>query len=86
MPRYTENNQGQGRFLTVNLSEQLLPDTFEYKLNFLITEEIDLSELDSKYKNELTGAPTYDPRVLLKIILYAYSRGIFSSRRIMELC
>jgi transposase len=86
MPRYKENNRGQGRFLTVNLSEQLLEDTFEYTLNYLINEEIDLSELDSRYKNDSTGAPAYDPRVLLKIILYAYSRGIFSSRRIMELC
>ena len=66
--------------------DQLLPDTFEYTLNYLINEEIDLSELDSKYKNDLTGAPAYDPRVLLKIILFAYSRGIFSSRRIMEPC
>jgi transposase len=86
MPRYKENNQGQGKFIVVQFSDQLLPDTFEYTLNYLINEEIDLSELDSKYKNDLTGAPAYDPRVLLKIILFAYSRGIFSSRRIMELC
>jgi transposase len=86
MPRYKENNQGQGRFLTVNLSEQLMEDTFEYTLNYLVNEELDLSELDSKYRNDVTGAPAYDPRVLLKIILYTYSRGIFSSRRIMELC
>jgi transposase len=86
MPRYKNSNQEQGRFLSINLNEQLLPDTFEYTMNYIINEEIDLSELDSKYKNDLTGAPAYDPRVLLKIILYAYSRGIFSSRRIMELC
>lgn len=86
MPRYKDSNQEQGRFLSINLGDQLLPDTFEYTMNYLINEEIDLSELDSKYKNDLTGAPAYDPRVLLKIILYAYSRGIFSSRRIMELC
>jgi transposase len=86
MARYKENNQEQGRFLSINLNDQLMPDSFEYTLNYLINEEIDLSELDSKYKNDLTGAPAYDPRVLLKIILFAYSRGIFSSRRIMELC
>lgn len=86
MARYKESNQEQGRFLTVDLGEQLLPDTFEYTLNYLVNEELDLSELDAKYKNDLTGAPAYDPRVLLKIILFSYSRGIFSSRRIMELC
>ncbi len=86
MARYKDHNQDQGEFIVVQFSEQLLMDTFEYTLNHLINEKIDLSALDSKYKNDLTGAPAYDPRVLLKIILFAYSRGIFSSRRIMELC
>ena len=30
--------------------------------------------------------PAYDPRILLKIILFAYSRGITSSRRIARAC
>lgn len=86
MARYKDHNQEQGRLLAIRLEEQLLPDTFEYTLNYLIDKEIDLSVLDDRYKNDLTGAPAYDPRVLLKIILYAYSRSIFSSRKIMELC
>jgi transposase len=86
MARYKESNQDQGRFIVVQFSEQLLPDSFEYTLNYLVNEKIDLSVLDTKYKNDLTGAPAYDLRALLKIILFAYSRGIFSSRRIMELC
>jgi hypothetical protein len=32
------------------------------------------------------GAPAYDPAILLKIILYAYSRGITSSRKIAQCC
>lgn len=32
------------------------------------------------------GPPAYDPRILLKIILFAYSRGITSSRRIAKCC
>jgi transposase len=86
MARYKECNQDQGRFIVVRFGEQLLPDTFEYTLNYLINKRIDLSALDLKYTNDLTGAPAYDPRVLLKIVLFAYSRGIYSSRRIMELC
>jgi transposase len=34
----------------------------------------------------VTGAPAYDPAVLLKIILYAYSRGITSSGKIEQCC
>jgi len=32
------------------------------------------------------GAPAYDPAILLKIVLYAYSRGITSSRKIAQCC
>ena len=48
--------------------------------------EIDLSVFESKYHNDETGAPAYDPAVLLKIILFAYSRGLISSRRIAQAC
>jgi len=29
-----------------------------------------------RYSNDETGAPAYDPAVMLKIVLLAYSRGI----------
>lgn len=32
------------------------------------------------------GAPAYNPGILLKIILYAYARGIISSREIERCC
>ena len=32
------------------------------------------------------GAPAYDPAILLKIILYAYARGVTSSREVERLC
>ncbi|BCL62048.1 hypothetical protein DGMP_27410 [Desulfomarina profundi] len=33
-----------------------------------------------------SGAPAYDPKILLKTILFAYSRGITSSRKIERAC
>src|SRR4051812_43466205 len=36
--------------------------------------------------NDETGAPAYDPAVMLKIVLLAYSRGVISSRAIERLC
>ncbi|HUW31931.1 MAG TPA: transposase, partial [Planctomycetota bacterium] len=48
--------------------------------------EIDLSGFDARYGNDETGAPAYDPAVLLKVVLFAYSRGITSSRRIAQAC
>ena len=40
---------------------------------------------EARYDNDACGAPAYDPAILLKIILYAYSKGITSSRQIEQL-
>lgn len=74
------------RLLPVDLSKQLLPGTFEFALNHLLDEEIDLSGFDRRYRNDDTGATAYPPALLLKIILFAYSQGIISSRTIERAC
>jgi transposase len=84
--RYRQYDYSQGKFIPVHFDKQILPGTFEYTLHYLIDKEIDLSVFDTRYNNDETGAPAYDPAILLKIILYAYSRGITSSRKIAECC
>jgi transposase len=74
------------RLLPVVLEQQLIPGTFEHALHVLIDSEVDLSALAAKFRNDETGAPAYDPAVLLKIVLLAYSRGIVSSRTIERVC
>lgn len=86
MARYKEYDYSQGKFIPVHFDKQILPGTFEYTLHYLIDNEIDLSDFDLRYQNDDMGAPAYDPAILLKIILYAYSRGITSSRKIAQCC
>jgi transposase len=74
------------RFLAVDLSLQLFPGTFEYALHHLLDSEIDLSEIESRYRNDEEGAPAYEPRVLLKIVLLCYCHGIVSSRGMEWAC
>lgn len=74
------------RLLPVVLSEQIQPGSFEFALDHLIDHELDLSALDARFRNDETGASAYDPRVMLKIVLLAYSRGLISSRRIEAAC
>jgi len=62
------------------------PGTFEYTLSYLIDSKVDLSCFEELYKNDETGASAYNPSILLKIILFAYSRGIVSSRDIARAC
>lgn len=74
------------RLLPVVLSEQIQSGSFEFALDHLVDHELDLSALDARFRNDETGASAYDPRVMLKIVLLAYSRGIISSRGIERAC
>ncbi len=71
----------QPKFIPVDFAKQILPGTFEHALDVLIDDELDLSPFSAALKNDLTGAPAYHPGVLLKIVLFAYSRGIIVSVR-----
>jgi transposase len=85
MPRYKLVDRSP-RFLPVVLAEQIQPGTFEFALDHLVDHELDLSALDAKFSNDEVGASAYDPRVMLKIVLLAYSRGRVSSRSIEHAC
>jgi len=74
------------RFIAVDLQRQLVPGTFEHALDYLIDHELDLSGFDHRYKNDATGATAYPPALLLKVVLFAYSQGIVSSRGIERAC
>jgi transposase len=78
--------QRNGIFVPVVFEEQIQPGTFEFALHHLVDDELDLSPLDAKFRNDATGAAAYDPRVLLKIVLLAYSRGLITSRQIEQAC
>src|SRR3990167_2239779 len=85
MARFKPVHRGL-KLLPVDFDKQVLPGSFEHALCYLIDHELDLTDFHARYKNDDEGAPAYDPAVLLKIILLAYSRGIVSSRRIEAAC
>ncbi len=74
------------RFLAVDLQRRLLPGTIEHALNHLFDHQINLSAFDQRYKNDLVGASAFPPAMLLKVVLFAYSQGIVSSRGIEAAC
>lgn len=86
MARFKHYDYEQMKMLPVSFAQQILPGTFEYTLNHLIDHEIDLTVFEHRYRNDETGAPAYDPAILLKVMLYAYSRGVTASRQIERLC
>jgi transposase len=85
MARYKDVDTGL-KFLAVDLSRQLLPGTFEHALSHLIDHELDLSHFDAHYHNDARGSTAYRPAMLLKVVLFAYSQGIVSSRAMERAC
>jgi len=85
MPRFKPTHKGL-KLLPVDFDRQVLPGSFEHALCYLVDHEFDLSGFRARYKNDDEGASAYDPAVLIKIILLAYSRGIVASRKIEAAC
>ena len=86
MARFKAYDYNQLMMVPVSLEQQLVPGTLEYAIHHLVQERLDTSEFDAEYCNDETGRTAYDPKVLLKIVLLGYARGMMSSRKIERAC
>ena len=86
MGRFKTYDYNQMMMVPVSLENQLMPGTLESAIHYVIEERIDMSVFDARYRTDETGRKAYDPKVLLKVVLFAYSRGILHSRRIERAC
>ena len=81
MKIFREYSQCQGLLLPPSL-EEFVPDDHEARIVNEVVDTMDLSPLFTKYEGG--GAPAYHPGMMLKVIIYAYSRDIYSSRSIVQ--
>ncbi len=86
MPKFIPYDYNQSAMVVINYEDQLQPGTFEHAIHYLVDQRLDLSIFHPEFINDDTGRPAYDPAILLKIILFAYSKGITSSREIQWCC
>jgi transposase len=63
-----------------------MPGTLEFAIHTLVEKRLDMSIFEGKYCNDETGRTAYDPKILLKVVLLAYSQGLISSRKIEQAC
>jgi len=86
MAKFKPLNENQLIMLPISLQEQLVPGTLEHTLSQVVDDHIDLTVFDARYNNDDTGASAIHPKILLKVILLAYARGMISSRQIERAC
>ena len=86
MAKFIPYDYNQSSMVVINFNDQIQTGTFEHAVHHLVDNRLDLSLFDAVYKNDDYGRPAYDPAILLKIILFAYSKGITSSREIEWCC
>jgi transposase len=65
--------------LPPSLREWMPEDHLAYFVGDVI-DQLDLSAMDNVYGNEKRGQPPYNPRMMIKLLVYAYCVGVFSSR------
>ena len=86
MAKFKRYDYSQKVLIPVSLQEQLVPGSLEFAIHTLIETRMEMSVFEGKYKNDTTGRSAYDPKILLKVVLLGYARGLISSRQIERAC
>ncbi len=86
MAKYKSYDYSQRVMIPISLDDQLVPGTLEFAIHTLVETRMDTSIFDVRYRNDEVGRSAYDPKVLLKIILFGYSRGLTTSRKLERAC
>jgi len=86
MAKYKRYDYKQSLMIPVSLEQQLMPGTLEFAIHTLVESRMDMSVFDANYQNDDVGRSAYDPKILLKVVLLGYSRGLTTSRQIERAC
>lgn len=86
MAQFKPYNYNELIMVPVSLEDQLLPGSFEFTVHTLVEHHIDMSVFDANYSNDETGCRAYNPKILLKVVLCGYARGLDTSRRLECAC
>lgn len=83
--RFRSFDPDQGFLMPPSLDEWLPAEHLARFVAELVDEHLDLSRIYDSYR-EGRGAPPYDPRLMVRLLLYGYTTGVRSSRAIERRC
>jgi transposase len=75
----------QGVLLPPSVHELVPAGHLAHFVRDLVRESLDLSAILQTYTED-RGFPPYDPTMMVALLLYAYSQGLYASRRIAQAC
>ena len=78
-------DQDQAFLMPPSLNDWLPQDHLARMVDALVEDTLDLSAVLASYVGE-RGFPPYDPRLMLKVLIYGYATGRTSSRRLARAC
>ena len=81
-PNFRKYDPKQNLILPPSLDDWLPQDHLARIVAQVVDEGLDLEPLLATYRNAEGGFPAFDPRLQLKVLLYGYSIGVVSSRRL----
>ena len=82
MPKFKEYSQNQTMLLPPNITDWIPKDHQCFVINEIVN-KLNISCVENTYSDQ--GASAYNPRMLVKIIFYSYTKGIRSSRKIEDM-
>jgi transposase len=86
MAKYKDYDYSQDVLIALSLEDQLKPGSLEFAIHTLVETRMDTSIFADRYSNDETGRLAYDPKILLKIVLFGYSQGLLTSRKLERAC
>jgi transposase len=81
LAKFREYNQNQIMLLPPSLEEKI-PERHLSRVVSKVIENLDIKDIEETYSD--LGTHGYHPRMLLKVVLYGYSIGVRSSRKIQR--
>jgi transposase len=82
---FREWDVDQGWLLPASVHDFVPPGHLAHFVRDTVREALDLSDILKSYQEE-RGKPPYHPGMMVALLLYGYSRGIYSSRRLAQAC
>ncbi len=82
MARYEEYNQEQNFFIPIDMDIHFPTGSYVRFLNDFIEDHVSMKPFENKRNNDGFGEVAKHPKMMLKVIFYAFSLGIYSLRKI----